>query len=532
MTPRHADVAFVLEGVEGVRAVYAIDPGKRAAQHFDFAVEIAPGGRALALACCALLRVLTHEDCARVFLFHTTAPQIIAEAVRVLSLTSSDREAARRRVPPVPPAPAIVSPRAAADAAAVVSDPVVLVVGADAEVERVVTEVLVTPARSIVAATAAIGAEVAASRSFDLILCDARLAFGTEGLLAKLPLDVASRVLVLASSAEAANARWRLQGTARILRKPLEGWVLRERITRLGAVNLLWGPDLTRAVSADAPVRRLTTPPASAPFTVLLADVDHDVHDALRRIFRKDSRHMMRREPEEAVELALTMPFHLLVCSASAALRTRSFLDGIGREDPSGADRVLVVGPTRDVPYLKDKLERMGRKNTVLAIPIDDATLQREVFRDHPQLAARVAVADVADVDATVQATPLSRPRFRRLTALVVDDDRTTEILFAAAPPHESADIVLATSPMEAFEHVVSRPVDLLVVSATMRGDGGEPFYRVLWRLKPELKSRCVLVLAPDAVPPSGPRSTPSRIVERPLTREAIGRVVESFSRE
>jgi CheY-like chemotaxis protein len=524
MTPRHADVAFVLEGVEGVRAVYAIDPGKRAAQHFDFAVEVAPGGRALALACCALIRVLTHEDCARVFLFHTSAPQIIAEAAHALSLTASDREAARRRVPPVPPVPPIV-PARAADAA--VPDPVVLVVGDDAEVERVVTEVLATPGRSVVAATATIGADVAAARPFDLILCDASRAFGTDGLLAKLPLDVASRVLVLATSEEVANARWRLQGTARILTKPLEAWVLRERITRLSAEHLLWGPDIAKAVSEETPPRRLAVPPATAPLTVLLVDVDDDVHDSLRRVFREEARHVLRSDPEAAAELALTAPFHVLVCGAKAALHPRSFLDGIGREDPKGADRVLVVAAARDVPYVKHRLERMGRKNTVLAAPLDDTALRREVFRDHPAFAARVAVADVGDAEAP----PVLRPRFRRLTALVVDDHRSTEILFAAAGPHETADVVLAKSPMEAFEHVVSRPVDLLLVSATMRGDGGEPFYRVLWRLKPELKSRCVLVLAPDAVPPSAPRSTPSRIVERPLTREAIGRVVESFAR-
>jgi methylmalonyl-CoA mutase cobalamin-binding subunit len=280
-------------------------------------------------------------------------------------------------------------------------------------------------------------------------------------------------------------------------------------------------------VAVELPRRRLTDPPASAPFTVLLADVDHDVHDALRRIFRREARHMMRREPEEAVELALTTPFHVLVCSARAALRTRSFLDGIGREDPAGADRVLVVAPARDVPYVKHKLEQMRRKNTVLALPIDDTTLRREVFRDHPSLAARVAVAEVADAGAP----HVSRVRYRRLAALVIDDDQTTQILFAAARPHEDVDVALATSAMEAFEHVMSRPVDVLIVSATMRGDGGEPFYRVLWRLKPELKSRTVLVLAPEAVPPSAPQSNPPRILERPLTRDAIGRTVEAFAR-
>ncbi len=48
LTPRHADVAFVLEGVAGVNALYAITLGTRAAAHFDFAVELAHGGRVLA----------------------------------------------------------------------------------------------------------------------------------------------------------------------------------------------------------------------------------------------------------------------------------------------------------------------------------------------------------------------------------------------------------------------------------------------------------------------------------------------------
>ncbi|MDB5212768.1 MAG: hypothetical protein JWO86_695, partial [Myxococcaceae bacterium] len=485
MTPRHADVAFVLEELTGVRALFAIDPGKRAAAHFDFAVELAPGGRALAEAHCALLRVMTHEDCARVFLFHTRAPQIIAEAAQPLRLTEPDRATARRRVPPPAPAQPIVPARAVE-----AQDLALLLVEDDDDVVRVVTELLETPERSVVANEVTVAVELAATGAFDLILCDARRAFGLDGLLANLPLDVASRVIVLAKPSEVANARWRLQGTERILTKPLEAWLLRERMTRAraGALNLLWAPDLAKVVAVDAPHRTLTTPPAAAPFSVLLADVDDDVHEALRRIFREEARHVMRSDPESAAELALTAPFHVLVCSARAALHPRSFLDGIGREDPQGADRVLVVAAARDVPYVKHKLEQMGRKNMVLAAPIDETVLRREVFRDHPALAARVAVAEVGDADASGQG--VARPRFRRLAALIVDDDPTTQILFTAAGPRDDADVALATTPMEAFEHVLSRPVDLLIVSATMRGDGGEPFYRVLWRLEPDLKSR------------------------------------------
>lgn len=321
------------------------------------------------------------------------------------------------------------------------------------------------------------------------------------------------------------DARWRLQGMQRIVGKPLEGWVLRNRMNCASVSRPLWPPDLARVVAADVPQpRRLACPPVTAPFSVLLADVEHDVHEALRRIFREEARHVTRRGPEEAAELALAAPFHVVACSAKAALHPRSILDGVAREDPVGANKLLVLAPSRDVPCVKHRLEQMGRANRVLALPIDDTTLAHEIFRDHPNLAAReamaaIAIADVPSFPAFVSTSP--RPRFRRL---------------AAAGQDTSANVALASSPMDAFEHVISLPVDLLVVSATMRGDGGEPFYRVLWRLKPEVKGRCVLVVAPDAVAASAaassPQSGPPRILQRPLTREAIARVVDAFARQ
>jgi CheY-like chemotaxis protein len=438
MTPHQADVALVLEQVAGVRGLYAIQPGRRAAASFDFAVEIERDGRVLAAVHYELLRVMTHDDCARVFLFHEEAPRVVAEGAHPLRLTDSEREAARRRVPATPPR---TEPIVRPDARAHVPD--VLVVDDDPDVLRIVREAI----------------------------------------------DASSRWAVF--------------------------------------------PEIEAAVKAVAPEkarRRLTHPPSPAPFSVLLADVDDDVHEALRAMFHHDARHVMRGHPEESAEMALSTPFHVIVCSAKAALHPRSILDGIAREDPEGADRVLVVAPARDVPYVKHKIDQMGRRNRVLSLPIDEALLRREIFGDHPTLAARVAVADVADA-----APPaIARLRFRRLAVLVVDDDQTTHILFAAGEPGQAgteADVALATTPMEAFEHVMSRAVDVLVVSATMRGDGGEPFYRVLWRLKPELKSRCVLVTPPDALPPSAPRSHPPRIVERPLSRDAIGRIVKAFAR-
>ena len=57
-------------------------------------------------------------------------------------------------------------------------------------------------------------------------------------------------------------------------------------------------------------------------------------------------------------------------------------------------------------------------------------------------------------------------------------------------------------------------------------------FYRVLWRLKPELKARCVLIAPRDLAPASssGPQSNPPRVLERPVTRDAVARVLTAFA--
>ncbi|MBX3193325.1 MAG: hypothetical protein KF819_40460 [Labilithrix sp.] len=517
MTPRQADVAFALEDVPGFRRAYAIAPNRPAARHFDFAVELEQNGRALAAVHYALCRVMTHEACARVFFFYSQAPPIIAVAATPLWLTDDERTAARRRAPPPrPAAPSPLRPR----------DLDVLVVDDDPEVLRIVREAIGGAARWAHARDVSDAVDRATRRSFDLVLCDARRAFGSHGLLAQLPLEVATRVLVLAEPCDVADARWRLQGTERIITKPLETWIVQQRFLRAREIEPEWRRELGGGALESPPAtrRRLRCPPPSASFSALLVDLDDETHEILRAAVRHDARHVMRREPDEGAELALSSPFHAVVCSARAALHARSILDGIAREDPAGADRVLVVAAARDVPWVTHELGKMRRRNKVIAAPIDEALLRREILRDHPSLAVNAAARDVLEVDAS----RVGRPRFRRLAVLVVDDDVSTAILFDAASPRDDADVSLATTTMEAFEHLTTRAVDVLIVSATMRGDGGEPLYRVLWRLEPALKSRCVLVTPPDALPPSAPRA---RIVERPLTREAIGGVVRAFAR-
>ncbi|MBN9160057.1 MAG: hypothetical protein BGO98_48020 [Myxococcales bacterium 68-20] len=273
--------------------------------------------------------------------------------------------------------------------------------------------------------------------------------------------------------------------------------------------------------------RRLTRPPSDAPFSALVVDLGDDVHESLRTVFRGDARHRIEPDQAAAAETALTRPFHIILCSAPAALGMRGFLARVASEDRAGGDGIVVVAPARDVPYVKWNLARWHRKNPILATPIDDTLLRHEAFREHVELFARAAAAEVAGLEGD----RIHRPCFRRFQVLVIDEELATEILFSSGIPGGGADVALATNAIDAFEHVVSRDVDLVLCSATLRADGGEPFYRVLWRLSPGLKRRTVLVTPPDAVPASAPRSSPARFVERPLRRETIARVIEDFTR-
>jgi len=526
MTPRQADLALLLEGVEGVLDVYAIDPGQRVAEHFDFAVRLTSGGRALAVVPYALLQILTHAECTRVFFFTNGLPAVVAGAARPITLSGRERDDARQRAAARPPPEPVHEIRSSESIPVARPELLVLIVDDDPQVEATVDAVVAAPVLAFAVDSVTGALAVTERRLPDLILCAARLAFGEGGLLARLPLPVARKVLVLAHPSEVADARWRLQGTERILVKPLEDWLLCNRIENAWTTSQLSAPDRARVIGSPPPTARLTTPHPGAPFSALVVDLDDDIHEQLRWCFRGEARHVMRRDPGAAAALALSTPFHLVAVSANAALHPlRSFVDAVARVDPAGADRVLVFAPAGDVPYVRHKLAGFGRSNLVLPLPVDDLTLRREIFRAHPALAARLAVEEVIGAARDDVGAKLVRPPYRRPAVLIVDDDPTTAILFAAGGARDDADVAHVATPMAAFEHVVERPVDLLVVSATMRGDGGEPFYRVLWRLKPELKSRCVLVTSTEVAAPSS-----RHIVTRPLTRDAVGRIVQAFA--
>ena len=240
MTPRQADIAFVLEGVPGVRDVYALD--RRSAGELDFAVRLEHGGRHVALAHYALLRVLSHEECKTVLFFEVDLPPAFREQASRLELSDGEREAARVRVPPTSAALEQQAPPALPVATTGFR---VLIVDADVEVERTIITALGAGTERVVETNPVEALMKARGRRFDLIVCDARLAFGGNGFLRMLrnvdPV-AASRVVLVAHEGERdllVASLDELQCWTSFLCRPIDAEALLE-IMRTGLVIQSW----------------------------------------------------------------------------------------------------------------------------------------------------------------------------------------------------------------------------------------------------------------------------------------------------
>lgn len=201
LSPRQADVAFVLEGVPGVAEVYSIEQGADFSGGLEFAVRLVHGGDHLALAHYALLRVLSHHECEAVLFFEVDLPPFLRKRASRLELSNADREAARGRVAESSPAleqqPVVgrwppPAPR---------TDARVLIVDHDVQVHRAVSAALGATGARVIESDPYSAFFRAQDGDFDLILCDAHVAFGQFGLLSRLlaanPI-VARRVVILA----------------------------------------------------------------------------------------------------------------------------------------------------------------------------------------------------------------------------------------------------------------------------------------------------------------------------------------------
>lgn len=100
MTPREADIAFILEGVAHVRGVYVLpsspaDPPGADAR--DVVVAVDWDSRSIAMLHYMLLRAFSREELGTVSVFAEVPPVLLRRVVR-LELSDAERRAARERV--------------------------------------------------------------------------------------------------------------------------------------------------------------------------------------------------------------------------------------------------------------------------------------------------------------------------------------------------------------------------------------------------------------------------------------------------
>lgn len=517
MTPRQADVAFVLESVPGVRAVHAIKPGSPASAHFDFAIEAEPDQQQQAFAHYMLLRVLTHEECRRVQWLRDFVPAMIGTSLVPLNLTQFERDAAHVRVRGAEPfamdpfTPSKWPPRVLHR---------ILIIDADADTREAFRNCAYGPGVDCVVRWKDMDAamHLAGTDGFDVILCD------IANVRVAITPNAMQRTVALVNKRETGLG---LFAPRRIVKRPIGSSALERAIYDVLA-RPVPPPELVAVAGASPPAlaqiqkpppRRSLRPGASnQALRLLLVDVEAGIPAAIAHSFSADSAQIDIAYGREAVERAFGLPFHLILCSASTALASDGFLAAIRREDPAGADRIIVLVPNPDVAFVRGQVA-----NRVLPLPIDETILRGLIGNVAPRAIERTAVQEVQH--AIVEAAPVEPPRYRRLAVLVVDDHLDTQILFAAGSISATADISHVTTAIAAFEHLTSRAVDVLVISATMRSDGGEPFYRVIWRMLPALKAQTVLLTSLDNAPAS------ARIVQRPLSRALLDGVVSRASR-
>jgi CheY-like chemotaxis protein len=317
MTPRHADIAFVLDGVPGVRELYALD--RRSAGDLELAVRLEHGGRHIALAHYALLRVLTHDECKTVLFFEVELPPTFREHATRLELSDEEREAARLRVP---------STSAALEQRAPPTLPVagpgfrVLIVDADVEVYRTIVTALGVGAERVVEPNPVGAFMQARAQRFDLIVCDARLAFGGNGFLRMLHTadpTGASRVLLVAHEGERdllVTSLDELHCWTSFLCRPIDVDALLE-IVRTGSIIQSWRIPVPPPRAAGEP----KTDASGAARRVLVVDDDPTTAMLLASMQGSNVDATVTSDEWEALDQIAAGTPDLVVCSFG--LRTR-----------------------------------------------------------------------------------------------------------------------------------------------------------------------------------------------------------------
>lgn len=282
MTPREADVAFVLEGVPGVLEVAALD----GAPAFGFAVRV-EGAHTLARAHYQLLRVLTYQECCRVYVYETELPAALRARARRLVLTQGERREARARVPATSPAlEQEPEPRTPVIGPALVGFRVLLVAD-DVEAWRAIVAALGMGTERIVEPDVEKALALCRGRAFDMIVCQASRAFGRRGFVTALatedPGALADVVLVTSAGQRelTISSLKTLCVWCSVLTRPVDPDDLRELLR----VRVATGPFAIPLAPFVTPTREppRAPRPAVAPHVVLFDDapVSPDLERAL-----------------------------------------------------------------------------------------------------------------------------------------------------------------------------------------------------------------------------------------------------------
>ena len=313
MTPRQVDVAYVLEGVPGVLEVYALGGQTAFAGSLRFAVRLAYGGGVLAAAHFALLRVLTYAECSSVLFFNVELPPGLRRDATHLLLSVPEREEAHARVPVRSPAlEQQAVPRLRAHDR---TDFRWLIVDADPAVPRALEGTFALAAAPVVEADPVAALALAFRERFDLVLCDARVAFGSGGLLTQLygtDRELARRVILVAHAGERellVTNLDQLNVWNSFLCRPVEPESLLE-ILETGSVVLQWSmPVAPVRGSTAAPVRRVLVVDDDPTTAMLLASTGSELEV------------VVTSDEWEAVDRVTEHDLDLVVCSVT--LRTR-----------------------------------------------------------------------------------------------------------------------------------------------------------------------------------------------------------------
>jgi len=285
------------------------------------------------------------------------------------------------------------------------------------------------------------------------------------------------------------------------------------------ATRLVLGPREREAARARVPrtspaleevAPRRESPLADA-VAVLVVESGDDIASVVGDAFTIDVPRVVASSVAAAVAAARERRWDVILCDSGLAFGSSGLLASFWRARISTAP-VVILASADAYDGAAKMLRRLGVYIRLGAKPLTPEALLTYVTDGH------------ADVPGPPRAEPLLAPLPARRTrrVLVVDDDRTTQILLGTYGG-EHVEVTVTGGAWEAV--AASAGAELVVCSSSMRTPDGDFVYRFLWKLAPDVKRKTVL-LAPAGAPSALPASRRGNVVDRPLTFDTLGRLL------